>query len=319
MGTLESAREISLDQVEDACGGKIWINAMKISQDKKKIVLEVVNYNVISHLWLYDVETGVFSQFTIPSNVFGITTVSSTFPTLLANYGQISMQYLKVVKSSEESSKGTVIFFHGGPAVQTHVGRYFDPVVTFAEAGYTVIAPNPAGSLGRGGKHINLDRGGHRIHQFNAQVIPFVEQFTQGGPVHLYGGSYAGWLITKILNDEIGQEIKSAVIRNGVVDWHIFTDKTSSFRKMHRAWEYVGEDSFESKEASELLERLSPGNELKCSDLHFFTGGRDSRVPSESTREFLEKCGFSKTEIPNIHTNFKKEGHVIKGYLNKKK
>ena len=143
------------------------------------------------------------------------------------------MQYLEVKQSSKEPSKGTVILFHGGPAVQTHVGRYFDRVGsrTLTGAGYTVLAPNPAGSLGRGGKNINLDRGKHRINQFEAQVIPFVKKFTEREPVHLYGGSYAGWLITKILNDEIGREIKSAVIRNGVVDWHIFADKTPNFRK----------------------------------------------------------------------------------------
>ena len=319
LGTLENARKIVIKKVEKACGGKVWINAMKISQDKKKIVLEVVNYNVSSHLWLYDVESGEFSQFTTPSNEFGITTESLTFSTSLNHYGQISMQYLEVKQSSKEPSKGTVILFHGGPAVQTHVGRYFDRVVTLAGAGYTVLAPNPAGSLGRGGKNINLDRGKHRINQFEAQVIPFVKKFTERGPVHLYGGSYAGWLITKILNDEIGREIKSAVIRNGVVDWHIFADKTPNFRKKHRAWEYVGEESFESRNALELLERLTPGNELKCSDILLFTGGDDSRVPPASTKEFLLKCGISNSDIEKIHTNFEDEGHVIKGYKNRVK
>ena len=313
----EDAYQINLDQVEEACGGKVWINVMKSSHDNKTIVLEIMNYNVRSHLWLYHIEANVFSRFTTPADVFDITTVSSTFPTSLANYGQISMQYLKVEQLNKKSSKGTVILFHGGPAIQTHVGRYFDRVVTLVKAGYTVIAPNPAGSLGRGGKHINLDRGEHRIQQFNAQVIPFVEKFINYRPVHLLGGSYAGWLITKILNHEIARKIESAVVRNGIVDWRIFTKNTSHYRKRHRAWEYVGEDSFESEKASGVLDQLSPGHELKCSNILFFTGKKDRRVPSFSTYKFLEECGFSHSEIINIRTEYPTEGHKIKKYKNR--
>lgn len=142
---------IDLREVENVCGGKVWINEIKSSPTKNTVVLEVKNYNVSTHLWLYELGDNSFKQFTQP-DTFGITVTNSTFATELGHYGQISMQYLEVKQSIEEDSKGTVIFFHGGPAVQTHVGRYFDRVVTLARAGYTVIAPNPAGSLGRGGQ-----------------------------------------------------------------------------------------------------------------------------------------------------------------------
>jgi len=308
---------IDLEEVEHACGGKVWVNAMKRSPTKKTVVLEVMNYNVSTHLWLYELGDKSFKQFTTPDK-FGITTTNSTFATELGYHGKISMQYLEVKQSIEEDSKGTVIFFHGGPAVQTHVGRYFDRVVTLAKAGFTVVAPNPAGSLGRGGKHINLDRGNHRIHQFNAQIIPFVRKFTKPGPLHLFGGSYAGWLIAKILNQEVGSKIKSAVIRNGFVDWQIFADKTPIFRKRHRAWEYVGEGSFESENATKILDQLSPGDDLKCTQILFFTGKLDSRVPSDSTSEYLRKCGFSNADIPKIHTPYPNEGHTIKKYEHRK-
>jgi pimeloyl-ACP methyl ester carboxylesterase len=308
---------IDLGEVENACGGKIWINVIKSSPTKKTVLLEVKNYNVSTHLWLYDLVNNSFKQFTHPDK-FGITVTNSTFATELGHYGQISMQYLDVKQSIEEDSKGTVIFFHGGPAVQTHVGRYFDRVVTLAKAGYTVIAPNPAGSLGRGGKHINLDRGNHRIHQFNAQIIPFVRKFTKAGPLHLFGGSYAGWLIAKILNQEVGSNIKSAVIRNGVVDWGKFTESTAPFRIKHRAWEYVGRSSFDSDDALEILKSLSPGNDLKCPNVLFFTGKDDPRVPSDTTRAFLELCGFSNDrDRRRIWREFENEGHTIKNYNNR--
>lgn len=309
---------IDLGEVENACGGKVWINAIKSSPTNKAIVLEVKNYNVSTHLWLFDVEGNSLEPFTTPANEFGITTSERlTFTTKLDNYGQISMQYLEVKQSSIGPSKGTVIFFHGGPAIQTHVGRYFDRVVTLAKAGYTVLAPNPAGSLGRGGKHINLDQGENRIRQFEAQIIPFVTEVAKNKPVYLFGGSYAGWLITRILSHEVGSNIESAVIRNGVVNWNIFANKTSPFRKIHRAWEYVGEGSFESESATRILDNLSPGHDLKCRKILFFTGEKDIRVPSESTREFLQECGFSSAEIKDMHTDYEGEGHAIKKYEHK--
>jgi len=315
---LDNAKEIYLGQIHKVCGGEVWINTMKISPNKKHVILEVVNYNVSENLWLFDIGESKFNQLISPADTFDIQTDISIFHTELMLHGPISMHYYEVKSTNIEQFKGTVIFFHGGPAVQTHVGRYFDRIVTLAKAGYTVIAPNPAGSLGRGGKHINLDNGNRRIPQFNDQIIPFVEEkIALHDSVHLFGGSYAGWLISKVLNHDIGAKIKSAVVRNGVLKWQTFFDKTPPFRKKHRAWEYVGEASFESENALEILAKLSLGNDLGCKNVLFFTGEKDARVPSESTKEFLGECGFSAEEVQDIHHEYPEEGHTIKKYGNR--
>ena len=310
--------EIDLMEIEHECGGPVWINNMVLSPNKQKIILEVVNFSVSSHLWLIDINGGEPLQIVPPDTTFDTITQSLTFPTLLNGHGSCSMQYHKITKKESKSFKGTVIFFHGGPAVQTHVGRYFDRIVTLAEAGYQVIAPNPAGSLGRGGKHINLDNGKRRISQFNDQIIPFVKHIIdEHDSVYLFGGSYAGWLIAKILTHDIGERIRSAVVRNGVLNWQIFCDKTMSFRKRHRAWEYVGEDSFGFDNSMEILSELKPIPPLRCNDVLFFTGQDDIRVPPDSTNIFLEECGLNEDEIYNIHTSYPDEGHSIKNYANR--
>ena len=68
----------------------------------------------------------------------------------------------------------TIIFFHGGPTVQT-TNKWDRVISSFLSEGYRVIAPNPQGSIGRGARYAGLDDGEKRHMLIDNEVGPFVE------------------------------------------------------------------------------------------------------------------------------------------------
>lgn len=310
---------VSIDAINVKCSGSVWIWNMSLSSDKRHLVVEVGNYNSPNHLWLFSLENETCVELTAPDMTFDTKTVSKYFSTSMPHHTNGLMQYFEITQTDLEKHNGqTVVFFHGGPALQTHLGRYFTEIISLVESGYKVIAPNPAGSLGRGGRHVDLDRGNKRIVQFNSQIIPFTQHIIENTTrLHLFGGSYAGWLIAMILTDKIGSGVHSALVRNGVVNWEIFADGTSLFRKRHRAREYVGDSTFETPAAKAILKELRPNGNLHCRNILFIIGEEDTRVPPKSTEDFLSP--YFPEDVESVIHRFDDEGHGIKYFANKVK
>jgi len=310
---------VSVDAITEKCSGSVWIWNINLSSDKRHLVVEVGNYHSPNHLWLLSLENETCIELTAPDMTFDTKTVSKYFSTSMPHHPNGLMQYFEITQTDMQKHNGqTVMFFHGGPALQTHLGRYSTEIIALVENGYKVIAPNPAGSLGRGGRHVDLDRGRERIVQFNSQIIPFTQHIIENSTrLHLFGGSYAGWLIAMILTDNIGSGIHSALVRNGVVDWNLFADDTSLFRKRNRAREYVGDNTFDTPAARAILKELSPNGELYCRNILFIIGEEDTRVPPKSTEGFL--FPYFTEDVESVIHRFGDEGHGIKKFKNKVK
>ena len=223
------------------------------------------------------------------------------------------------------NSNKTVIFFHGGPAIQTS-GKFNTVIATFISKGFRVIAPNPAGSIGRGPAFAELDNGEKRIPKFEQEIIPFVQFIldNSNGPVFIHGGSYGGWIVNMLATNEIGEQIAAASTRNGLGCLTDFFVGTAPWRIKNRSIEYLGhcslcnhdiDEQLNCERCKEIKISLSPfsnGGNLTIPQLIMFVGKKDTRVPWELSRNFVENHRIEGEEFPQLYPPFENEGHKIK-------
>jgi len=312
--------KINLGKIKEEIG-EFWIE--HISHDENHgILLTVSSFSASQHIWLLTPSDTETKEITEPAFKLKLSKIESK------EYKLTGMQYFEIIPKTSTNNMDTIIFFHGGPTVQT-TNKWDRVISSFLCEGYRVIAPNPQGSIGRGAGYAGLDDGEKRHTLIDNEVGPFVEQISnnpQSSNLFMYGGSYGGWLVLSLATSPWGKFVQAGASRNGIGDIITFFSKTKRWRREHRAREYLG--STEGKttfvatttEILGLMKKISPfekgRDDLTCTRLKLFVGEKDSRVPSDSSQKFVNKMNKSYPEV-EMHPPFEDEGHKIKRLHNR--
>jgi len=312
--------QIDLEKIEDEIG-TFWIE--HISHDENHgILLTVSSFSASQHIWMLPPSSFESKRITEPGMKLELSEIESK------EYKPTGMQYFVIKPKISTDNMDTIIFFHGGPTVQT-TNKWNRVISSFLSEGYRVIAPNPQGSIGRGAKYAGLDDGEKRHTLIDNEVGPFVKQISNNSKssnLFMYGGSYGGWLVLSLAISPWGKFVQAGASRNGIGDMITFFNKTSRWRREHRVREYLG--STEDKttfvatttEILDLMKKISPfekeDDDLTCTRLKLFVGKKDSRVPSDSSQKFVKKMKKKHQKV-EMHLPFEDEGHKIKRLHNR--
>ena len=311
---------INLGKIEKEIG-VFWIEHIS-HEENHGILLSVSSFSASQHIWMLSPSDTETKKITEPAMKLKLSEIESK------EYKPTGMQYFEIKPEISTNNMDTIIFFHGGPTVQT-TNKWDRVISSFLSEGYRVIAPNPQGSIGRGAKYAGLDDGEKRHTLIDNEVGPFVKQISNNSKssnLFMYGGSYGGWLVLSLATSPWGEFVQAGASRNGIGDMITFFNKTSRWRREHRAREYLG--STEGKttfvatttEILDLMKKISPFekgcDDLTCTRLKLFVGKDDSRVPSDSSQKFVNKMNKNHLEV-EMHPPFEDEGHKIKRLSNR--
>tara|TARA_B100001564_G_scaffold120523_1_gene100538 strand:+ start:12 stop:1877 length:1866 start_codon:yes stop_codon:yes gene_type:complete len=307
--------QINLGDIEEKIGA-FWIE--HISHDENHgILLTVSSFSASQHIWMLPPSDTETKRITEPAMTLELSVIESN------EYTPTGMQYFEIIPKTSTNNMDTIIFFHGGPTVQT-TNKWDRVISSFLSEGYRVIAPNPQGSIGRGARYAGLDDGEKRHTLIDNEVGPFVKQISNNSKssnLFMYGGSYGGWLVLSLATSPWGEFVQAGASRNGIGDMITFFNKTSRWRREHRAREYLGSTEGKTEtEIRDLMKKISPFekgcDDLTCTRLKLFVGTKDSRVPSDSSQIFVNKMNKSYPDV-EMHPPFEYEGHKIKRLSNR--
>ena len=289
---------IDIAALEAECGGSVSIVAIDSSNDR--LAIEVSNFHRSHQIWIADInKNGVgpfaplFGGLTHQVDSFSIDCLVHSSPAQTIDGENIEFNWFELSSKDVKANGRTVVYIHGGPAVRLKL-EYKADVASLIKQGFRVIAPNVPGSSGQGGWFAGLDDGvDARLALFETAWVPFLEALhLEYGSLCLYGGSYAGWVIAKILTTSAQGFVGAAFVRNGVTDWQVFVQNTAPFRKRNRFTEYFGEPDPDPEAVPGLCEALNPSgmSNVDPSKVKFVVGMSDSRVPPECTEAFVNQA-----------------------------
>ena len=303
--------KIDLNKIKSQIG-EFWIDDFDFNHHTG-ILLSVSSFCKPQHLWRLDLESEDLVQLTEPS--YSVKVGQTTSEIFLANDG-LDMQYHIIEPDEVNDLTETIVFFHGGPTVQTTC-KWDRVIASFLSENFRVIAPNPRGGIGRGADYCSLDDGKKRLNLMDNEIGPFIEKMnSEFGNICVYGGSYGGWIVLTLATSLTwGKYLKAAASRNGIACMETFFDKTAPWRVKHREREYLGE--IDETEKAQLIKKLSPiaSDTLECNNLLLICGEKDPRVPIATSENFANK--FNLDELEEF-LRFNDEGHKIKRLTNRK-
>jgi dipeptidyl aminopeptidase/acylaminoacyl peptidase len=314
---------IDVSDVVTGCNGPVSIAAIATSHDR--IAIEVSNFNTRNQIWVSELEHvgGASFKPLLPDlqhrvEGFYIDCEVGTTRVQLSPGEVVEFNHFDLSAQNRPSPRRTVVYIHGGPAIRLKL-EYKSDIAALIEEGYRVIAPNVPGSAGQGGWFAGLDDGvDARLALFETAWVPFLEELHRThGPLCLYGGSYAGWVIAKILTTESQDFVGAAFVRNGVTDWEVFVNSTAPFRKRNRYSEYFGEPNPDPDALPTLCEALNPSgvSNVDPSKVRFVVGLSDTRVPPECTEAFVNQAwpNAGPDERDLMIQPMQGQGHQIQG------
>jgi dipeptidyl aminopeptidase/acylaminoacyl peptidase len=315
--------QIDFSDVVDGCNGPVSIAAIATSHDR--IAIEVSNFNTRNQIWVSDLDhTGGLSfQPLLPDlqhrvEGFHIDCEVRSTPVQISTEKLVEFNYFDLSAQNQPPPRRTVVYIHGGPAVRLKLEHKPD-IAALIQEGYRVIAPNVPGSAGQGGWFAGLDDGvDARLALFETAWVPFLEALHHKyGPLCLYGGSYAGWVIAKILTTSAQRFVGAALVRNGVTDWDVFVKNTAPFRKRNRYTEYFGEPDPDPEALPGLCEALNPSgvSNVDPRKVRFVVGLSDTRVPPDCTEAFVNQAwpNVGPAERDQMIHRMDGQGHQIRG------
>lgn len=179
-----------------------------------------------------------------------------------------------------------VVWVHGGPAGQTRPNFRADIQMLLA-AGFAVMMPNIRGSTGYGRTFLEADDGAKRVAALDDLAAGHAWLARQKGidpkRIGIMGQSYGGWAVLAAIGLQPALW-KSAVEYYGVADFVTMLDRTSPWRRDHRAREY----GFAHEEAA-LFQRISPIHHVAKVEapLLVLHGDRDPRVPQHESDYYV--------------------------------
>jgi hypothetical protein len=316
-------QSIDIAALEAECGGSVSIFSIDSSNDR--LAIEVSNFHRSHQIWIADVnKNGVgpfaplFHGLTHQVDSFSIDCLVHSSPAHTIDGASIEFNWFELSSTDVKANDRTVVYIHGGPAVRLKLEHKPD-IAALIQEGYRVIAPNVPGSAGQGGWFAGLDDGvDARLALFETAWVPFLKELHHKyGPLCLYGGSYAGWVIAKILTTPAQGFVGAAFVRNGVTDWDVFVQSTAPFRKRNRCTEYFGEPDPNPDALPGMCEDLNPTgvSNIEPSMVKFVVGLSDTRVPPECTTAFVNQAwpNAGPGQRNQMIERIRGQGHQIRG------
>jgi dipeptidyl aminopeptidase/acylaminoacyl peptidase len=201
-----------------------------------------------------------------------------------------------------------IVHPHGGPESQARPS-FMALLQFFLQRGYGILAPNVRGSSGYGTAYMNLDNTTRRMDSVKdlAYAAYWLRDQKHGDPKRLavYGGSYGGFMVLAAVTHY--PDLWAAGIDVvGICNFVTFIEKTSAYRRAHRAAEYGN-----LPEHREFFEKISPirhVDKIKC-PMMVIHGANDPRVPIEEAEQIV--AALKKRKIPVEYLRYEDEGHGL--------
>jgi dipeptidyl aminopeptidase/acylaminoacyl peptidase len=205
---------------------------------------------------------------------------------------------------------------HGGPSLGYGCRFELEPRY-YASHGYAVLLPNPRGSMGRGVKFLEMNRGnieGKDFKDIMAGVDYCIEeQWADPKNLFVYGGSYGGYLVAWTVSQT--QRFNAAVM-----DYGISNLLSCHGGEWNTYWE-VFQFDIDPYKQSDLFNKKSPiyyARNVKTPTL-IIHGKEDPCVPVEQAHEFfraLKELGVQ-TELvvyPREGHGYQERAHMIDSF-----
>ena len=205
---------------------------------------------------------------------------------------------------------------HGGPSLG-YGCRFEMEARYYASHGYAVLLPNPRGSMGRGVKFLEMNRGnieGKDFKDIMAGVDYCIEQqWADPKNLFVYGGSYGGYLVAWTVSQT--QRFNAAVM-----DYGICNLLSCHGGEWNTYWE-VFQFDIDPYNQSDLFNKKSPiyyARNVKTPTL-IIHGKEDPCVPVEQAHEFfraLKGLGVQ-TELvvyPREGHGYQEKAHMIDSF-----
>jgi dipeptidyl aminopeptidase/acylaminoacyl peptidase len=268
-------------------------------------------------VWVYDLETDAARPVTRSSRA-GIPREALVVPQYVQYESfdgrRIPALFFRPEGLAPDERIPCVVLFHGGPESQTRPS--FNPIVQyFVQRGYAVFAPNVRGSTGFGRTFTHLDDVRRREDSVRDGAFG-VEWLRKSGVVDprkivAYGGSYGGYMVLAALT--LHPELWAAGCDFvGIANFVTFLEKTSPYRRRHRASEYGS-----LEEDREFLETISPIHKVDriACPLVVVHGANDPRVPIGEAEQIVEALRARGMAVEFLR--YEDEGHGISKLKNR--
>jgi dipeptidyl aminopeptidase/acylaminoacyl peptidase len=199
-----------------------------------------------------------------------------------------------------------VMWVHGGPAMQTRA-NFRPDIQMLLSQGFAVLMPNARGSTGYGRAFMLADEVEKRPDVMEDLATGRAWLATQPNVdptrIGIMGQSYGGWavLAAVTLQPELW---KAAVDYYGIADFVTLLERTSPWRRDHRAREYGFPGTND-----ELFQQISPIHHVDhvVAPMLLLHGDRDPRVPIYESERFSEALALRQKKV--TYERFAYAGH----------
>ena len=199
-----------------------------------------------------------------------------------------------------------VMWVHGGPAMQTRA-NFRPDIQMLLSQGFAVLMPNARGSTGYGRAFMLADEVEKRPD--------FMEDLATGrawlgaqptidpNRIGIMGQSYGGWAVMAAVTQQ-PDLWKAAVNYYGIADFVTLLERTSPWRRDHRAREYGFPGTND-----ELFRKISPIHHIDrvVAPMLLLHGDRDPRVPMHESEQFSEALALRQKKV--AYERFTYAGH----------
>lgn len=293
------------------------ISHIKFNAQGSQVVFDLQNAARNPDVWLLDLNTGDARQLTFSDHA-GIDSTTFIEPDLVhfTTFDERSIPafYYTPRTAPPQGGYPCILYVHGGPAGQQRPD--FDVRFQyFLNRGYALLVTNVRGSTGYGRHYMMLDDLELRMDSV-ADLKYAVGWLHERAEINheaiaIYGRSYGGFMVLAALT-EYPDLFAAGIDVVGIADWVTFLERTSPWRRNHRAREY---GSLEHHR--DLLERISPIHKAERiqAPLLVLAGDNDPRVPLFESEQIVQKVRDAGGTVEFIH--YADEGHRFSKLVNR--
>jgi len=293
------------------------IHNLSFSPDGDRLLFDLQNYQRNANVWYCDIGGGDCRQLTF-NNLAGIARTSFVEPKLIhfATFDGRTLPafYYRPAQDAPAGGYPCILYVHGGPASQQRPD--FDVRFQyFLQQGYALLVPNVRGGTGYGRAYMMLDDVALRMESVTdlKHAVFWLHEQPEiaNHRIAIYGRSYGGFMVLAALT-EYPEYFAAGINIVGIANWVTFLERTSAWRRAHRAREYGNLD-----EHREMLARFSPIHKIEriTMPLMVVAGDNDPRVPLSESEQVVDRVRAAGGTVEFIH--YADEGHKISKLANR--
>jgi dipeptidyl aminopeptidase/acylaminoacyl peptidase len=199
-----------------------------------------------------------------------------------------------------------VMWVHGGPAMQTRA-NFRPDIQMLLSQGFAVLMPNARGSTGYGRAFMLADEVEKRPDVMEdlatGRAWLAAQPNIDANRIGIMGQSYGGWAVMAAVTQQ-PDLWKAAVNYYGIADFVTLLERTSPWRRDHRAREYGFPGTND-----ELFKKISPIHHIDrvVAPMLLLHGDRDPRVPMHESEQFSEALALRQKKV--AYERFTYAGH----------